>query len=308
MTPVTFFFALPAVAFLGVLGSFSSALNGLVGKRLGTFQATWVFLGIGALWCVPLILLFELPGLASIAAGLDWFLYLPGLINIFFIANLIFVVNRIGTMLMTSAMFCGQVVVSIALDHIGFLGLPQFTATPLRWISALILILGIVIAASPGGTKAAAAAAASGVGRDLRTLAVFMAVLQGAALAFVTGLNAVLGQATGTFTSTFFFLAPGAIFLSAWFILFRTPLNRSAWELRYLIPGTLNVIGIAGGVILVPFVGLQFTTAARVTASVLAGLYIDRRGLYGVPMQAISLRRIVGTVVLTVGVVLTVFG
>ena len=305
MNAITFLVALPAVALLGVFGSFSSALNGMVGRRLGTFQATGVFLGVGALWCVPIILAFERASLAIIAGGLDWYLYLPGLINIFFIANLIFVVNRIGTMLMTSAMFCGQVVVSIALDNIGFLGLPQIAATPTRWISAAILITGILIAAwRPAGTGPRQ----RGAPGDLRALAILMAFTQGAALAVVSGLNAVLGLATGTFTSTFFFLAPGAAFLVVWFALTRVPLQVSQWQWRFVLPGTLNVIGIAGAVILVPFVGLQFTTAARVTASVLAGLYIDRRGLFGIPAQAVSPRRIVGTIVLSIGVALTVLG
>lgn len=303
MNTLTFFIALPAVALLGVFGSFSSALNGMVGKRLGTFQATAVFLGVGAILCVPIIAFFERGSIAVIAGGIEWYLYLPGLINIFFIANLIFVVNRIGTMLMTSAMFCGQVVVSIALDHIGFLGLPQITASPLRWLSAAVLVAGILIAA---GRPAAAGVARRGAFGDLRGVAIMMAFTQGAALAVVSGLNAVLGLTTGTFTSTFFFLAPGAIFLVAWFGLARVRLNTAQWQWRFTIPGALNVIGIAGAVILVPFVGLQFTTAARVTASVLAGLYIDRQGLFGIPSQAVSSQRIVGTVVLSVGVLMTV--
>jgi bacterial/archaeal transporter family-2 protein len=303
---LTFAIAMPAVALLGVVGSFSSALNGLVGKRLGTFRATLVFLGVGALWCLPIILLFERSGLPAVWQGLAWYLYLPGLINIFLIANLIFVVNRIGTMLMTSAMFCGQVVVSIALDHIGFLGLPTIPATPLRWLSAAVLVAGILIAAVP--TRRSVAAPAARAGPDLRNLALLMAFVQGATLAAVSGINAVLGLETGTFTSTFFFLAPGAAFLLVWFLVFRTPLRFAEVQASYLFPGSLNVVGIAGAVLLVPFVGLQFTTAARVTASVLAGLHIDRHGLFGLPQQAVSSRRVIGTIVLSLGVLLTVFG
>jgi transporter family-2 protein len=303
--PLTFAIALPAVAFLGALAAFSSAVNGLVGRELGTFRATSLFLMTGALLCVPIILIFERAGFAKLFTGLPWYLYLPGLINIFLIANLIFVVNRIGTMLMTSAMFSGQVVVSLLLDNIGFLGLPIITASPLRWAAGFVLILGILIAAS--SSRSAATVPSTGSPR-VRALALGLAFLQGSALAAISGLNAVLGMATGTFTSTFLFLAPGGLFLTAWFALKGTPVRIADVRAMFFLPGSLNVVGIAGGVVLVPIVGLQFTTAARVTASVLSGLYIDRRGLFGLPTQPVSTRRILGTIVLAAGVILTVFG
>ncbi len=304
MSAITIAIALPAVAFLGVIGSFSSALNGLVGRRLGTLRATYVFLAIGALWCVPLVALLEGGSVASLARGLPWYLYLPGLLNVFLIANLIFVVNRIGTMVMTSAMFCGQVVVSIALDHVGYLGLPLIPASPLRLVSAAVLVIGIVVAVTPSGRRGGSPALLS----STLMLPLAMAFAQGAALAVISALNAVLGRETGTFTSTLFFLAPGAAILLLWFVLGRTPLRLSEVSPGFLLPGSLNVIGIAGGVILVPLVGLQFTTAARVTASVLAGLYIDRRGMFGLPQQPVTRNRVLGTGLLTLGVMLTVLG
>lgn len=306
MHPLTFAVALPAVAFLGALAAFSSAVNGLVGRELGTFRATSLFLMTGAVLCVPIILVFERAGFAKLFSGLSWYLYLPGLINIFLIANLIFVVNRIGAMLMTSAMFSGQVVVSLLLDNIGFLGLPVISASPLRWAAGAVLILGILIAAT--SSRSATVVPATGSPPPVRALALALAFTQGAALAAISGLNAVLGMQTGAFTSTFVFLAPGGLFLAAWFALKGTPVRPSDVRAMFFLPGSLNVLGIAGGVILVPIVGLQFMTAARVTASVLSGLYIDRRGLFGLPTQPVSTRRVVGTIVLAAGVILTVLG
>lgn len=303
MDILTLAFTMPALALLGVVGSFSSALNGLVGRRLGTLPATLVFLGVGALACVPLILLFESDGIGALA-GLPWYLYVPGLINVFLISNLIYVVNRIGTVLTLSAMFSGQVVLSNVLDHIGFLGLPTIPITLLRASAVFVLIAGILIAVSPPRRDTPRTSQPSA----LRQPALWMAFLQGAVLAVVTALNAVVGIEAGPFMSTFLFLAPGSVALLVWFWRVRPPVSFTQVRPAFLLPGSLNVVGIAGGVLLVPIVGLQFTTAARVTASLITGLYIDRQGMFGLPRQAISRQRIVGTVILTLGVIMTIFG
>lgn len=303
MSFLTFALTIPAIALLGAIGSFSSALNGFVGRELGTLPATFVFLGVGAVACIPLILFFELDAIGSLAR-LSWYLYVPGLINVFLIANLIYVVNRIGTVLTVSAMFYGQVVLSTILDHIGFLGLPEITITPLRAFAVIVLFVGILIAVAPQGSSGSGASRPN----SLKQPALWMAFLQGAVLAVVTALNAVVGIEAGPFVSTFLFLVPGAVVLLVWLWKVRPPVSVSQVRPAFLLPGLLNVVGIAGGVLLVPIVGLQFSTAARVTASLVTGLHIDRKGMFGLPRHAISRQRVVGTIALSLGVILTMFG
>ena len=143
---------------------------------------------------------------------------------------------------------------------------------------------------------------------DLDTVAVVLAFLQGCVLATFGALVTVLGQRVGVFASTFVYLAPGAVLVIPWILLSGGSLRLAKVRPSSVLPGALNVLGIAGTVVLIPLVGMQMLTAALVTAAMLAGLQIDRLGLFGVPRKAVSMRRVIAVLVLTAGVILTVIG
>nr|WP_281384613.1 DMT family transporter [Nitrospirillum iridis] len=54
-------------------------------------------------------------------------------------------VHRLGAATVMSLIVVGQTLCSLALDHFGILGLPQYAANPARLLGAGLLVLGVML-------------------------------------------------------------------------------------------------------------------------------------------------------------------
>lgn len=299
--------ALSAVALLGAIGVATQALNGQVGRGIGALRGTCLFLTVGAILSLAIIAASgDLPAFARLP-GLPPWLLLPGLVNITFIFTMIHVVNSVGALMTTSVIFFGNMVLSAVLDHVGFVGLTRIPLDASRL--AALAIFGAGIALLVYAQQAAARQVTSGPATGVpRPLAVLLAFLLGCGIATATSLNVVLGAEVGTMVSTFMFLAPGALGLLLWFGLrdargsgstrAALPRIRAAW----LLPGALNVAGIAGGILVVPHVGLQLYTSVSFASAALTGLVMDRLGAFGLTPSPPNRARLLATALLVGGV------
>lgn len=315
---MSFIMVLGLVALLGASGSFSSAINSSVGRNIGLMHATFLFLSLGTLFSAILVYLFEdgvsLTALATIAQERSY-LFIPGFINVLFIMTIIRVTNVIGTMLTTACLFSGQMLNSLWLDHIGFLGLRTIPATIERITAVAILLLGVALltvsqkSTSPGlPTIEKPSSPSKLTSQKPNGYAVLAALTVGGVLSGANALNATLGQEVGTFTATMLFLAPGVVLLPLASLVLsqqKQHLWQHQYRLIYFIPGTLNVATIAGSVFLIPHIGLQLMISTTFTAKVLAGLFVDRYGLFGVPRSPITLLRLLAATILGFGVFLS---
>ncbi len=69
---------------------------------------------------------------------------------IFYILSITFVAPRLGISNAVSFVLLGQFIAMAAIDHYGFIGMPQFPITPQRALGLLIMATGIIIALNPG--------------------------------------------------------------------------------------------------------------------------------------------------------------
>lgn len=303
---VTTWLGLAAILAVGSVQSISSAINGAVGRAMGITRAAWIFLAVGSIWAFSLSFIFEDGISAARLAQIPPYLFIPGVVNILFMVIQIRVVNILGAMLTQGSVFAGQMVASLFLDHIGFAGLRALPASPGRVVGVLALLAGVALLATASAKRAPGDARGHG-------LVVIVTVVLGSAISTAMALNASLGSLVGPLTSTGMFLMPGAVALTLYFAGRALLAKRSEADGQrqpflwlFLVPGTLNVVGVTGSILFIPLVGVQLMTGMTFSAGVLTGLlFVDRKGLFGLPVNPVNPRRIVGAVILVVGVIIS---
>lgn len=299
------------VLLVGVAATLANAINGMTGRQLGILRATWLFLTVGTLASLPLAIVWDGPIRWERLAGIPPYLFIPGLVNLLFICLHIWLVNTIGTVLTSANVFVGEMVMSLALDHLGVAGLRPIAATPGRVVAAAILLVGVALLVKAGLVPSVGAGGGE-TGRSQRRqlMAVGAALLLGMALSTTMTLNARLGQLVGPLTSTTMFLLPGSLFLSVYLIWDSRRSRRgqrATFDPRMLLPGLINVLTVAGGIILIPLVGVQVMRGGSFTAGVLTGLLVDNFGLFGLGRYRISPGRLSSAAVLVVGVLVAIW-
>lgn len=307
-------------ALLGTGSSFSSAINGLIGREIGLIKATFLFLSLGTVFSAVLVYAFEdnlaLSELASIFSDQPYLLT-PGFINSIFIIIIIRATAIVGTTLTTACLFSGQMLISLWLDHAGFAGLRVIPITSARIASVVVLLVGVALLSLSRQTMAVSAGPVRSPRstEDLfrsqpKVYAVVAVLVVGGLLSGANSLNAALGKEAGIFTATLFFLGPGVFLLPLFSMVFsprKENLVLKSWRPVYLMPGMINVISIAGSVFLIPIIGVQMMVSTVFTAKVFTGLFIDGFGWFGLPQSPITKLRFIAALTLSLGVFLSSF-
>lgn len=315
--------SLLVVMVMGGAQKIGSAINGKVARSMGLQEATFLFLAVGSAWALCLALLLEGPRAIGQLASLPWYLYAPGLTNFLVVLLIIRSVNTIGVTLTGAGMFTGQMLSSLTLDHLGVLGLSPISVNLARVLGAMVLLGGIAQLARTGRALVAASASASGevplqaeIPPDVQWKGTVITILLGGFLSLIGALNASVGLMTGPFSATTLFLLPGAILFS--FRLLMAGRVRSLllvfssiWKSRswlYLLPGSVNVLGVAGIVFFVPRLGLQVVSGTAVASGMVTALVVDHIGLLGLNRYPLGPGRLKGALLLALGVTLSVLG
>ncbi|NOT61233.1 MAG: DMT family transporter [Acidobacteria bacterium] len=113
---------------------------------LNPMYSSMVSFSVGALSCV-LLMFFTMwrgeEGNWRGAANAPWWAWCGGLVGMAFVTIALLAVPRLGAASFSSAILAGQLIGALALDHFGWLGLPQNQITPTRLSGALLLLAGI---------------------------------------------------------------------------------------------------------------------------------------------------------------------
>lgn len=144
--------AVSAVSYLLVIGAgVSVALQQVLNANLRTdlgspWWAGFVSYVVGMLAMLAVALLAPGPRLAEAVGGVgSWVTWTGGLFGALFIGTAILMVPRLGAATVLALIVVGQMLGSLAFDHVGLLGLPQQPISPTRLAGAASLILGVVL-------------------------------------------------------------------------------------------------------------------------------------------------------------------
>lgn len=129
----------------GAANPFQSGSNAALKSQLG--QPVWATLWVYATGLLGVLLLQAflrepLPSGAQ-ASAVSWWAWTGGLISIIATVVGLMLAQKLGSGVFTAISITASVMVSIALDHFGLIGMKPHTASPLRMLGGALMIFGV---------------------------------------------------------------------------------------------------------------------------------------------------------------------
>ncbi|MFJ7566109.1 DMT family transporter [Herminiimonas sp. NPDC097707] len=140
-----FFILLVIVA--GASVAFQQVLNANLRVQIGSpWWAAFVSYLVGLLFTLVIALVVPGPKFTETFHKVgDWLPWTGGLFGATFIAITILMVPKLGAATTISLVVVGQMLLSLTMDHFGWLGLPVQPVSLFRLIGAGLLILGVIL-------------------------------------------------------------------------------------------------------------------------------------------------------------------
>ncbi len=306
-------FLLACSLLVGACGASQAGVNSRLRLALHSpIQAAFISFLTGTLLLGVIALLSGSPWFAPGArGGLPWWAWLGGLLGAFNVAMSVYLAPKLGALTLALSIICGQVLASMVLDHNGWLGYPRIELSPERVLGALLIVAGVLLVSRthPLGAAAGAHAGALPSKSPDRYFLLACSIAIGCSLASQAGINAELRTALSSPVQAAFFsfllgtlalgllaattgrdwFRPGALAATPWW----------AW-----LGGLLGAFIVTMSVFLAPRLGALTLAIAIICGKVFASLVLDQRGWLGYPRVPLTMPRVVGTVLLVLGVML----
>ena len=138
--------AVSATVVAGGLVALQAPINSKLGKAVGTFAAASVSFAIGLVVLVAITLVFGNGfGKVGEALHLPWYDLLGGVLGAVYVTTVLLSVREIGAGSVAAATIAGQLTMSVVVDRLGILGLPQRALTFPRLLGIALLALGVLL-------------------------------------------------------------------------------------------------------------------------------------------------------------------
>lgn len=133
---------------VGVFVPLQAAINNALKADIGnsTLLAAFVSFAVGTLTLFLFSLVTRQPlQILSSLPHLPWWKLIGGTFGALFVFCTIYLAPRIGFAAMVSLIITGQIVASLLLDRVGFLGLPVREISIVKLSGAVLLVAGMVL-------------------------------------------------------------------------------------------------------------------------------------------------------------------
>jgi transporter family-2 protein len=138
--------AVAATVVAGSLVALQAPINSKLGKAVGTFTAASVSFAIGLAVLVTITLVFgEGFGKIGEAFHIPWYYLLGGVLGAVYVTTVLLSVREIGAGSVAAATIAGQLTMSVVIDRLGILGLPQRALTFPRVLGIALLAAGVLL-------------------------------------------------------------------------------------------------------------------------------------------------------------------
>ncbi len=120
--------------------------NKLAGHVDSPVLAAFISFAVGTVALFLYILATGVP-LSNLAnsANAPWIAWLGGILGAFFVASAVILVPKIGVALTFSLIIAGQMLITLVIDHFGWLGVPERPVSVLRVVGAAMITVGVVL-------------------------------------------------------------------------------------------------------------------------------------------------------------------
>jgi bacterial/archaeal transporter family-2 protein len=134
-----------AVLIMAVVGggiALQAPINAGLGRATGTWAAATVSFAVGTLLLAAIVALSGRAGGIGEAVHVEWYYLLGGVLGAAYVFSALVLVKEIGAGGVAAATVTGQLVASVVLDRIGFLGLEEEPITAVRVLGVVLLLVG----------------------------------------------------------------------------------------------------------------------------------------------------------------------
>ncbi|AMM28232.1 hypothetical protein BFR69_15490 [Acinetobacter pittii] len=141
------FLILPLAMGIGVAMAFQTAINAQLREQLHSpLQAALLSFFIGTI--VLAVMVFfqsaEKPSLSEIS-NIPWLLWTGGFLGVYAISMSIYTAPKLGFLTFTGLVVFGQLLISMLLDHFGWLGTEKTPVTWQRFLGGVIIFVGVLL-------------------------------------------------------------------------------------------------------------------------------------------------------------------
>lgn len=123
----------------GAVLAAQSSINGRLGAQAGVIESAWLTFVIGAVLTFLLMFFFEPAQQATLFSVPKWQLT-GALFGVVYMLAIVFAVPRVGTAAATVAVISGQLLMSLLIDHFGWLSNAVRPLDASRYIAMALLI------------------------------------------------------------------------------------------------------------------------------------------------------------------------
>ena len=142
----TYFFIILAVV-AGMMMPTQAAINNkLAGYVNSPIISAFISFAVGTLALFIYILASGIPlGNLTQAKNAPLIAWIGGILGAFFVASAVILVPRIGVALTFSLIIAGQMLVTLIIDHFGWLGVPEKPINFVRVAGAALITIGVIL-------------------------------------------------------------------------------------------------------------------------------------------------------------------
>lgn len=246
-----------------------------------------------------------------------WWGFIGGVMGVCFVLGNILLFPRLGAVQTVVLPILGQVVMGLVIDRFGLFGAPALEVSWLRVLGAFVVLAGIVVVLRAGRRQAAGRRSAAVSGK--RSAAVsgdadgaelwlyrLLGVMVGVGSSIQTAVNGYMGTIVGSsLHASEINLAIGlALLVLAALVtsprqLVRKPDPGPGWM---WLGGLVGATFVIAGATLSPLIGTATTVIAFNAGTIAAGQVLEARGAFGARKNPLTATRLVGLVVIFLGV------
>jgi transporter family-2 protein len=130
----------------GVLVGMQAPVNARLGRAVGGVQAASISFLVGTVALLSIAAVVHGGwGNYSKVAGAPWWALIGGLLGAVYVTVAILTVRTLGASSLTAAVITGQLIISVAIDRFGLLGIARQPVGAQRIIGLVLLVAGVAL-------------------------------------------------------------------------------------------------------------------------------------------------------------------
>lgn len=143
---MTLLWAVPAIA-AGICVAIQTGVNTQLRTYVGSpLQAAFISFLVGAFAiAIVLVIRREMNFSFSVIKTTPWWVWTGGLLGALYVSAIILIAPKIGAVATAIYIIFGQLLMSVILDHYGWLGFPKIALTPQRIVGVMCVFIGVLL-------------------------------------------------------------------------------------------------------------------------------------------------------------------